>query len=62
MFDSQACDFVKPVTEEHLLLSSAVVGSNGGPGSSSGGRQLPDGDGEVEDDASCACQQEDHLA
>jgi len=39
-----------------------VVGSNGGLRGCSGGRQLPDGDGEVEDDASCASQQEDNLA
>jgi len=39
-----------------------LVGSNGGSGGSSRGRELPNGDGEVEDDSSCQGQQENHLA
>jgi len=38
-----------------------IIGSNGGLGGRSGRCQLPDGDGEVEDDAGCQSEQENYL-
>ena len=52
----------RETAHRYCRLRHLIGASNGGFGGCAGGCQLLDGDGEVQDDACCQSQQEDHLA